>query len=194
MGRIALVTNIPAPYRVDLFYYMQTQIKIHEFHVIYTSENEDNRSWKIKKEKMLNTHILQSKVIKIHGDMDGRYVHIPEKIGNILSEINPDVVIAWEYNPAALQSLFWSKVHHKKFIHLTDGTLFSERNIGKIQKVSRKIIIGNCDAAIASSLKAKEKLLAWGVPEDKIFVSLLTVDIEPYIMMHNQKMEVASEI
>lgn len=143
---------------------------------------------------MLNTHILQSKVIKIHGDMDGRYVHIPEKIGNILSEINPDVVIAWEYNPAALQSLFWSKVHHKKFIHLTDGTLFSERNIGKIQKVSRKIIIGNCDAAIASSLKAKEKLLAWGVPEDKIFVSLLTVDIEPYIMMHNQKMEVASEI
>ena len=51
MGRIALVTNIPAPYRVDLFYYMQTQIKKHEFHVIYTSENEDNRSWKIKKEK-----------------------------------------------------------------------------------------------------------------------------------------------
>lgn len=194
MGRIALVTNIPAPYRVDLFYYMQTQIKEHEFHVIYTSENEDNRSWKIKKEKMLNTHILHAKVVKIRGTVDGRYVHIPGNIGKVLSEINPDVVIAWEYNPAALQSLFWSKVHHKKFIHLTDGTLFSERNIGKVQKLSRKIITGNCDAAIASSTRAKEKLLAWGVPEDKIFISLLTVDIQPYVAAHSQKVKVSSEM
>ena len=65
---------------------------------------------------------------------------------------------------------------------------------GSIIQRHCRACFGNCDAAIASSLKAKEKLLAWGVPEDKIFVSLLTVDIEPYIMMHNQKMEVASEI
>ena len=185
MSRVALITNIPAPYRVDLFYYMQTHVKEHEFHVIYTSENEDNRSWKIKKEKMLNTHILQSKKINIYGEVDGRYIHIPGNVGKVLTMINPDVVIAWEYNPAALQSLFWSKVHHKKFVHLTDGTLFSERNIGKIQKVSRKIITKNCDAAIASSSKAKEKLLAWGIPENKIFISLLTVDIEPYITVHS---------
>ena len=42
MSRVALITNIPAPYRVDLFYYMQTHVKEHEFHVIYTSENEDH--------------------------------------------------------------------------------------------------------------------------------------------------------
>ena len=181
MKKIVLITNIPAPYRVDLFYYMQTHIKEYEIHVIYTNENEDNRSWNIPKEKMLNSHVLHSKVLRRKGMLDKRYVHIPGNVVETLDEINPNIVIAWEYNPAALQSLFWSKRHHKKFIHLTDGTLYSERNIGKVQKIARKIIIKNCDAAIASSTKAKEKLIKWGLTQEKIFISLLTVDIQPYI-------------
>ena len=126
MKKIVLITNIPAPYRVDLFYYMQTHIKEYEIHVIYTNENEDNRSWNIPKEKMLNSHVLHSKVLRRKGMLDKRYVHIPGNVVETLDEINPNIVIAWEYNPAALQSLFWSKRHHKKFIHLTDGTLEHE--------------------------------------------------------------------
>ena len=67
MKKIVLITNIPAPYRVDLFYYMQTHIKEYEIHVIYTNENEDNRSWNIPKEKMLNSHVLHSKVLRRKG-------------------------------------------------------------------------------------------------------------------------------
>ncbi len=44
----------------------------------------------------------------------------------------------------------------------------------------RYIIIRHADACIASSTKAKEKLLHWGVPERKIFLSLLTVDISRF--------------
>lgn len=180
MCRVAIVTNIPSPYRVDLFYYMQTHITEHEFHVIYTSKNEDNRQWGISEEKLLNSHFLDAKVIKIAQKMDNKYIHLPADVGKVLNTIEPDVVIASEYNPAAIQALFWAKTHGKKFIHWTDGTLHSERNIGKVQKLTRKIICGNADACIASSTKAKEKLLAWGVPKEKIFISLLTVDITPY--------------
>lgn len=31
MSKVLLITNIPAPYRVDLFYYMQTHQQTHEF-------------------------------------------------------------------------------------------------------------------------------------------------------------------
>lgn len=34
MSKVLLITNIPAPYRVDLFYYMQTHQQTHEFFVI----------------------------------------------------------------------------------------------------------------------------------------------------------------
>lgn len=175
-----MITNIPSPYRVDLFHYIQTHIDDFSFHVIYTNRNEDNRCWDIPEEKFINTHILESKILKVRNQLDTRYIHLPGNIGKVLSEITPDVVIAFEYNPAALQALFWCRVHGKKFIHLTDGTLHSERNINLVQKLARKIICSNADACIASSTKAKEKLLAWGVPEEKIFISLLTVDISPY--------------
>lgn len=178
--RIAIITNIPAPYRVDLFYYLQTHVNNMEFHVVYTSKTEDNRIWSIDKKKLLNTYILNSKVLVIKGRLDNRYIHIPTNIWKVLSTISPDIVIAFEYNLAALQSLCWCKKKRKKFIHLTDGTLFSERNIGKIQKISRRIITKYADACIASSTKAREKLIDWGVPKEKIFVSLLTVDTEKY--------------
>lgn len=181
MCRVALLTNIPAPYRVDLFYYMQTHIKEHELYIIYAKENEENRSWKICKEKLLNSYILHSHTIKVKGGGDARYIHIAAGIGEKMDEINPDVVIAWEYNLVALQALWWSKRHSKKFIHLTDGTLFSERNIGSMQKLARKIITRHCDAAIASSTKAQEKLFFWGMQKEKVFLSLLTINTKAYI-------------
>lgn len=181
MNKVAMITNIPSPYRVDLFHYIQTHIDDFSFHVIYTNRNEDNRCWDIPEEKFINTHILESKILKVRNQLDTRYIHFPGNVGKVLSEITPDVVIAFEYNPAALQALFWCRVHGKKFIHLTDGTLHSERNINLVQKLARKIICSNADACIASSTKAKEKLRAWGVPEEKIFISLLTVDISPYL-------------
>lgn len=180
MSRIVLVTNIPAPYRVDLFYYMQTHIKEHEFHVIYTNKSEVNRQWTVDTDKIINTNILDSKIIKVKGKLDERFIHLPRNIGKILNRINPDVVIAWEYNLAAVQSLIWCKLKGKKFIHLTDGTLYSERNIGTIQKVLRRLIITASDAYIASSTKAKEKLEWWGANTNKVFISLLTVDIIPF--------------
>ena len=181
MKKIVLITNIPAPYRVDLFAYMQRNLTQYEFHVIYTSRCEDNRLWNIDESKMKNSHVLESRIIKIKKKLDNRYIHLPGNIGKMLTDLNPDVVIGFEYNPAALQSFFWCRLHKKPFIHLTDGTLNSEKNFGIVQKLSRKLIIPRADASIASSTKAKEKLLAWGAKKESIFESLLTVDLTPYL-------------
>lgn len=186
MSKIAIITNIPAPYRVDFFYYLQNHVQEHDFHVLYTGKNEDNRAWNIPEAKIQNSRFLDAKILKIKNKLDVRYIHLPANVGAALSGLMPDVVIAVEYNPAALQALLWAKLHRKKFIHWTDGTLHSERDIGRVQKIARKIICSNADACIASSTKAKEKLLAWGVPEKKIFVSLLTVDIIPFLELKRE--------
>ncbi len=180
MKRIVLVTNIPSPYRVDLFYYMQTTIDEYEINVVYTNKTEANREWTIDEDKLINSVILESKVVRIKGKIDDRFIHIPPNIGKVLSKIKPDAVVVWEYNPAALQSLFWCKTHRVPFIHLTDGTLNSEKAIGTVQKFSRKIIIRGASACIASSTKAKEKLLSYGVREESVFMSLLTVNQKQY--------------
>lgn len=180
MKRIVIITNIPSPYRVDLFHYLQTYVKEYEFYVLYTKRDTDTRMWKIRDELLINTVILNSKVIKMKQDLDWHHIYIPAGVSRRLSEIKPEVVIAFEYNLAAMQALFWCRVNRKKYISLTDGTKYSERNIGYLQKLSRKIISRLANAFIASSTKAKEKLMEWGIPEDRIFISLLTVDIEPF--------------
>ena len=138
-------------------------------------------------EKFLNSNILNSKVFKVKEELDTRYIHFPSNLSKVLTRINPQVVVAWEYNPAALESLVWCRVRGRKFIHLTDGTLHSERNIGRFQKLARKIICSSTDACIASSTKAKEKLISYGVKEEKIFLSLLTVDISSFNKVERER-------
>lgn len=179
-NNICIITNMPSPYRLDLFCFLQKEYKNLNFTIIYTKENSNDRVWTIDKEKMNNSYILKSKSIKKRQGLETRTIDLPKGVFKILNKINANVVIAWEYNFAALSSLVWCKLHKKKYIHLTDGTLYSERNITRLQKFMRKAIIKRCDAAIASSSKSIEKLLSYGIPREKIFLSLLTVNIEKF--------------
>lgn len=177
MTRVVIITNIPAPYRVKVFNNLQQNLLKYDIYIIYTKENEDNRKWKINREIMRNSIILNSKVIKIKTKEDNRYIHLPIGLNKTLNEIDPEIVISFEYNLTSLIALRWSKKNKRKFINLTDGTLFSERNINFIQKLARKIIISKSDAFIASGTKAKEKLLKWGAEDKDIFIAMLTTDV-----------------
>lgn len=181
--RVAIITNIPAPYRVDLFQYLCDQCTEYKWHFVFASKTEDNRIWSSGVSNLPNVCFLKSKTIKRKEALDDKYIHLPGNISDVLNVIKPQAVICWEYNPIALKTLFWTKTHNCKFIHLTDGTLFSERNISFLQKVSRKIIIKNADSFIASSTKAKEKLLYWGAEQTKISIALLSVNIKPYLQL-----------
>lgn len=179
--RVVLISNIPSPYKVDLFYHMQNSTDAYDFYPVYTNASEDNRSWTPDESRMFHSVILSSRVLKLSTGIDHRYVHLPPSLSPVLDRINPDAVIAWEYNPAALMALRWCRKHHKKFIHATEGTLNSEKNLNPVQKLSRQYICKHADSFIACSTKSKEKLIAWGIPESAIETALLTVDIEPYL-------------
>ena len=91
--RIVIITNIPAPYRVDFFDYLQKNYLEYKFTIVYSSHNEDNRSWEIEQEKMQNSIFLKSKTIKIKKKLDVRYVHIPWGVGKLLKELS-EIAIA----------------------------------------------------------------------------------------------------
>lgn len=178
---IVIISNIPAPYRVDFFDYLKKKYTDYRFTILYSSKNEDNRSWEIDQEKMDNSIFLESKTIKIKKKLDTRYVHIPWGVGKTLKELAPDVVVGSEYNPTILLALHYCKRHKIPFVSWTDGTLFSERNFGKVQLWSRKHVIRRADSYIASSTKSMEAQVAYGAPEEKCHISFLTVDVEKYI-------------
>ena len=187
MKRVAIITNIPAPYRVDFFDYLQKNYDGYEFTIIYSSRNEDNRSWDIEKEKMKNSVFLESKTLKIKKRYDNYYLHIPVGVCKVLNKIKPDVVVGSEYNPTVLQALYYCKSKKVPYVSWTDGTLFSERNRNFVQKFLRKFVVSKADTFIASSTKSKEAQIFYGADEKKCHISYLTVDVEKYIQMPQGK-------
>ena len=187
MKRVAIITNIPAPYRVDLFYYLQQHTAEYEIHIIYASRNEDNRNWKVDAEKMMNSHFLDSWTIKIPRKYDTRYIHVTHGIKKMLEQLKPDLVVGSEYNPTILQAVSDCRKWKIPYVSWTDGTLHSERNISILQRKFRKYVIQNADAYLASSTRAKEAQIHYGAEEAKCFISFLTVDLNKYFVEQSVK-------
>lgn len=181
MKRVAIITNIPAPYRVDFFDYLQKHYGDYEFAIIYSSRNEDNRKWEIEQEKLNHSIFLESKTIKIRKRFDTSYLHIPWGVSKVLKELKPDVVVGSEYNPTVLRALSYCRRKKIPFVSWTDGTLFSERNRNFLQKFLRRYVVSKASAYIASSTKSKEAQIFYGADEKKCHISLLTVDVERYL-------------
>ena len=175
-NRIVMLNNIPSPYCVDLFKALQNRLPEYEFHFIFTSGTEGNREWKGNTEGLNNVQILESKVLRLKTLHDQRYIHFPGSIARLLDAIDPAIVAAKEYNPSALQSLAWCRLHKRHYVHVTEGTLLSERRLNPVQIAARKLILSYADYSIAASTKAKEKLLYWKYPEEKIRTAFLTFD------------------
>lgn len=178
--RMIIITNIPSPYRVDFFYYLQQHEKEYEIHIIYASRNEDNRSWEIDKYKMQNSHFLDSWTVKIPRRYDTKYIHISRGVARLLKKLSPDVVVGSEYNPTILQAVHYCAKHGVPYVSWTDGTLHSERGIRGFQKKLRKHVIAHAAAYIGSSTKSREAQLAYGANPDRCFISFLTVDLDKY--------------
>ena len=178
MQKVVIITNIMSPYRIDLFNQLES-LKKFNITVIYSAQSDD-REWKIENINH-KYEVLNSKTIKLKKMMDYKYIHIPTDIIKKLNIINPDIIVASEYNPTSILSYIWCKNKHKKFISWSDGTLNSEKNINFLQKILRKIICSKSDALIASSTKTKEAQIKYGA-KSKIFISYLTIDVNKYMI------------
>lgn len=185
MKKVVIITNIPSPYRVDFFHYLQENVKKYEFHIIYSSVRNTSRQWHADEERIQNSTFLKSHNIKIKKRYDEHDIYIPYGVGKVLDGLKPDVVVAMEYNPTILMAMHWCRKNKVKYISWTDGTLNSEKNISKIQKLCRKYIISRADAFIGSSTASRETQIAYGAPKDRCHISFLTVDIEKYIREKN---------
>lgn len=181
MKKIVIITNIPSPYRVAHYKFLQKVYKEYGFYIIFSKKESKSelREWGTSTAELENVNYLPCFAIVIKRKYDDHEIHITHGVGKKLSIIRPDVVICMEYNPTSIQAVLWCKWHKIPVISLTDGTLYSERNIGYLQKISRKFIMRNADAFIASSTKAKEKIESYHVGKN-IYVSYLTVDVDKY--------------
>lgn len=181
MKRALFITNIPSPYRVDFFSFLQKNYPQYEFHILFSGAGMENRKWSVELQGLSNYTILKSKTIIIRKRFDDRYIFVPVGVERALAKIKPDAVFAMEYNPTILRAVHWCRRKKIPFVSWTDGTLHSERGIGRMQRLARAYVIKRAAAFVASSTASREAQIAYGADEKKCFLSYLTVDIHKYL-------------
>lgn len=77
MIKAVFITNIPSPYRVDFFAYLQKHYPEYEFHIIFSGAGMENRKWSVELAELSHYHFLKSKTLIIRKRFDDRYVFLP---------------------------------------------------------------------------------------------------------------------
>jgi glycosyltransferase involved in cell wall biosynthesis len=168
MIRLALVTNIPAPYRVPVFNGLGEQPDV-DLCVIYAARKEPDREWDLP----VLTHCHEYLTESIYRRRNGRFIHNNPEVITRLRRLNPDVVVTTGFNPTHLYGFVYSQLSGRKHVAMTDGTLATEAELGWMHGAARKIVISRSSAFVAASQASRALLIARGAPKERIFLSPL---------------------
>lgn len=165
--KIALITNIPAPYREAI--HQQVAEYFHgNYTVIYCHEKEPNRDWRLNERKYPSI-ILQSNMLAYKG----RYIHFNADIFKKLNRLSPDVIITTGFNPTMLFAFAWAKAKGKKHIAMTDGWLGSESHLSWAHRLVRKLVYHFSSAYIGASKHSLDLYRHYRCKENALFQSQL---------------------
>lgn len=166
MKKAILITNIPAPYRVPVFEILG-DCADYEFTVIFAAENEANRKWGDNSLKFLHVFLKGTKTL---AKGDGfNYVHFNWSLWGELNRLSPDFVVLGGLNPVHLLGWFWCLVHQVPFGFLTDGWSYSEKDLGRLHRLLRKLLYPRAAAMLGPSKKSLQHYASFGVKQEHLF-------------------------
>jgi len=172
--RVAVVANIPAPYRVPVFNRIARDGRI-DFTAIFCAEREPDRHWDLEQ--------FQFKSVVLHQSFfsrKGRHIHNNLDVLRQLKAIDPDVVITGGFNPTHLYAFLYAWWHGRKHICWTDGTVASERVLRVVHKWMRRFVFKRSAVFIGASEGSLDLYRSYGQANIRLFKSHLCVDNERF--------------
>jgi glycosyltransferase involved in cell wall biosynthesis len=173
--KLAIITEIIAPYRIPVFNALAQRPEI-DLHVIFLSENDPSlRQWRVYKDE-----------IKFHYDVlpswrrrvGGYNVLINRGVQSTLNRIKPDAVLCGGYNYlASWQAARWAKDHHVPLLLWSESTAFDRRRGYPFVEFIKTRFLKRCAAFVVSGKSSLNYLMNLGMAEEKIFTAPDAVDV-----------------
>lgn len=184
--KIALIANIPAPYRVPVY----DLVEKFDISIIYCARNESNRSWGSSAAKAKQYFLKENSIARRDGF---NFLHNNTDIFKCLNGIKPDIVITTGFGPTFLYAFLWSKFFGSTHICMTDGTVFSEAGLTWVHRVVRRLVYSYSSAFIAASNQGRKLFHNYGISDESIFTSQLCVDNQKFanqLTFENRKYDI----
>ena len=125
--RVAIVTNMPTPYRIPIFQKLANHYGTTNFKVIYCTEKECNRDWLLDQDGFDLTYLKENAVT-----WKNRFIHFNFDVLKALTTYKPDIIITTGFYPTSLIAFAYTLFFTKKHIAWTDGTINSEQTLSVV--------------------------------------------------------------
>jgi glycosyltransferase involved in cell wall biosynthesis len=177
--RCAIVPPTPVPYREPLFRALHEREEL-DIRVIYQSAGQP--SWDVPPEWFPQEHPYPAVHLRSwQRRRAGRTpVLWPHGLERALRSADADCVVVSEYGPASLRALNWCRRHRRAYAIFTECTPVIDSMIPRWQLGLHRRLAGQAEGLIAASSAARARLLAFGVPGERIAVALQAADVEPF--------------
>lgn len=171
----AIVPPVPVPYREPLFQRLAQRPEL-AIRVIYQAASQP--SWDQAAGWFPADHGYDAEHLRpLHVARRGRSpITWPRGLEGALSRFGPDVVVVSEFGPATLRALAWCRARRRALVVLSEVTGEAERSLSAPQRRLHGLLARQVDGLIAVSGAARRRLLALGVPPERVTVSLQPVD------------------
>jgi len=179
-SKVALLTNMIAPYRLALYSWLGDQF---DLLVLHGGKEANRDSWGNVENVLSNAKVVRAWgwQIPFKQTLNGkvyneRLFHItPGFIWHLL-RFQPDAVISNEMGFRSAVALAYGTIFRKPVWIWWEGTRHSERNIDWLRKTLREIVVFWADRWITCGVTSTEYLLDLGVKREKILQSQNSVD------------------
>jgi len=175
--RIALITNIIAPYRITLFNLISDNPEI-DLKVIFLAKSEINRKWDINLNDIrFNYIILNNFCIFIRSKEMPIYFN--PGFWKILNDLKPDAICMCGYHYlATIGALLYAKIKNIPITLWAESHMLSGFIKNPLTEFYKKIIIPGFSSYITSGIAAKEQIVYYGAKPKRIVVGCNAIDVE----------------
>jgi len=167
--RIAMLVNIPAPYRVPVYDQIAESCGS-DFRVIYMAKLEANRRW--------NVPVLRHDHVFLRGFAVGRKdreIHFRWGINHQLNSFLPDVILTGGFNPPMLTAWLHAQVFRSRHVPMSDAWAHSEAELSSVHRLVRRAVYATSSAFIGASAKTLALFETYGARKN-LFKAPLGVD------------------
>lgn len=165
--RVAIVTNIPAPYRLPIYALLGADAGL-ELKLFFCSGREPDRLWDLGELRVPHVY-LRERVT----EWRGRYIHTNPDVWPQLRAFGPEVVVTTGFNPTHLLAFAYARRHGAEHVAMTDGTAMSESRLSVIHRLVRRTVYGATTAFVGASEGSFALYRQYGIASRDFFKSHL---------------------
>ena len=175
--RVAFLTDIVTPYMVAVLGELARHVEL--MAVFCAETGSRGGGWTFDAPFPFRHRVLGGLTIRRRSGEAADLYPDPRILGALIAE-RPAAVISGAFSFPSLAGAIYGRVAGARLIIHSDGTSHSERDLNRVQRLARAILLREAAACVGNSAPAAQRFVALGAAPDRVFQAPHTTNIAPF--------------